>query len=154
MKSIRLRFLAIAAVVALSFGFMAAMPVARAQDATPANEFPVNIRFMNAMTSIDKIDVYVNGDEKEQRVVEGLEYGTVSDVYEGTAPVTAVIVKQNVNSGFDRYLFQVVVPTEAGQDYLVVVSDLLIIPVGDREEQRLGVITRRGDDFETHWDTA
>jgi len=128
MKSIRLRFLAIAAVVALSFGFMAAMPVARAQDATPANEFPVNIRFMNAMTSIDKIDVYVNGDEKEQRVVEGLEYGTVSDVYEGTAPVTAVIVKQNVNSGFDRYLFQVVVPTEAGQDYLVVVSDLLIIP--------------------------
>jgi hypothetical protein len=128
MKSNRLRFLAIAAVVALSFGFMTAMPVARAQDATPGNEFPVNIRFMNAMTSLDKIDVYINGDEKEQRVVEGLEYGTVSDAYEGTAPVTAVIVKQNVNSGFDRYLFQVVVPTEAGKDYLVVVSDLLIIP--------------------------
>lgn len=128
MKSIRLRFLAVAAVVALSFGFMAAMPVARAQDATPENSFPVNIRFMNAMTSLDKIDVYINGDEKEQRVVEGLEYGTVSDAYQGTAPVTAVIVKQNVNSGFDRYLFQVVIPTEAGKDYLVVVSDLLIIP--------------------------
>jgi hypothetical protein len=37
-------------------------------------------------------------------------------------------VKQNVNSGFDRYLYQVVVPTEAGKEYLVVVSDLLIIP--------------------------
>ncbi len=30
----------------------------------------------------------------------------------------------------------------------------LIIPVGDREEQRLAVITRHGDEFETHWDTA
>lgn len=128
MNTYRSRLLALVAVLALSLGFVASMPMARAQDATPGSEFPVNIRFLNAMTSLDKIDVYINGDESEQRVVEGLEYGTVSDAYQGTAPVTAVIVKQNVNSGFDRYLYQVVVPTEAGKDYLVVVSDLLIIP--------------------------
>lgn len=128
MKSLRLRFLVIAAVAALGLGMLASTPAARAQDGTPTNEFPVNIRFVNAMTSLDKIDVYINGDESDQRVVEGLEYGTVSDAYQGTAPVTAVIVKQNVNSGFDRYLYQVVVPTEAGKEYLVVVSDLLIIP--------------------------
>ncbi len=128
MNAFRFRFLAIVAICALSLGFVASMPVVRAQDATPGNEFPVNIKFVNAMTSLDKIDIYINGDEKEQRVVEGLEYGTVSDAYQGTAPVTAVIVKQNVNSGFDRYLYQVVVPTEAGNDYLVVVSDLLVIP--------------------------
>lgn len=128
MKTLRLRFLVVAAIAALGMGMLASIPIARAQDGTPTNEFPVNIRFVNAMTALDKIDVYINGDESEQRVVEGLEYGAVSDAYQGTAPVTAVIVKQNVNSGFDRYLYQVVVPTEAGKEYLIVVSDLLIIP--------------------------
>lgn len=128
MKTFRVRLLTVAALVALSIGLLAAMPVARAQDSTPANTFPVNIRFLNAMTAVDKIDVYINSDEKEQRVAEGLEYGVVSDAYEGTAPVTAVVIKQNQNNGFDQYLFQVVVPTEAGKDYLVIVSDFLIIP--------------------------
>lgn len=126
MNMLRSKLIAVVAVLLLSAGFLATMPVAQAQD--EANEFPVNMRFVNAMTSLDKIDVYINGDDSEQRVVEGLEYGVVSDVYQGTAPVTAVIVKQNVNAGFDRYLYQVVVPTEANKDYLVIVSDLLIIP--------------------------
>ena len=124
MKSIRARFLVIVTIVALGFGFVATMPTAQAQD----SEFPVNIRFLNAMTTVDKIDVYINSDEQEQRVAEGLEYGVVSEAYSGTAPVTAVIIKQNVNNGFDQYLYQIVVPTEAGKDYLVIVSDLLIIP--------------------------
>ena len=124
MKSLRTSLLSIVAILALGLGMLAAMPTAQAQD----SEFPVNIRFLNAMTAVDTIDVYINGDEQEQRVAEGLEYGVVSDVYMGTAPVTAVIVKQNVNAGFDQYLYQIVVPTEAGKDYLVIVSDLLIIP--------------------------
>lgn len=128
MTSVRTRVFAIMAIAALSFGFIVSMPAAFAQDSTPTNEFPVNIRFLNAMTSLDNVDIYVNGDDSEQRVVEGLAYGAVSDVFQGTAPVTAVIVKYNVNTGFDQYLYQVVVPTAAGKDYLVVVSDLLIIP--------------------------
>lgn len=128
MKSFQAKLVALAAVMALGIGLLATLSGAQAQDATPGTEFPVNIRFLNAMTSVDKIDVYINGSEQEQRVAEGLAYGVVSDVYTGTAPVTAVIVKQNVNNGFDRYLYQVVVPTEAGRDYLVVVSDLLVIP--------------------------
>jgi hypothetical protein len=123
-----MRLVALGALMALSVGLFASFPVARAQDATPANEFPVNIRFVNAMTSLDNIDIFINGNDKDQRVVEGLSYGAVSDTYQGTAPVTAVVVKQNINSGIDRYLFEVVVPTEAGKEYLVVVSDLLIIP--------------------------
>jgi hypothetical protein len=127
MSSFRIRLVAIAAIVALGVGMLSAMPVARAQDAT-GSEFPVNIRFLNAMTTVGKIDIYINSDEKEQRVAEGLEYGVVSDVYEGTAPLTGVVVKKNVNNGFDSYLYQIVVPTEAGKDYLVIVSDLLVIP--------------------------
>ena len=111
-------------------GFVGAGSVARAQESTPADQqsFPVNIRFINAMTSLNAIDVYINGDDSEQRVVEGLEYGTVSEVFEGTAPVTGVLIKQNVNAGFDRYIFDTIVPTEAGKEYLVVVSDLIVIP--------------------------
>jgi len=124
MKSFRTSLLSIVAILALGLGMLSAMPTARAQD----SEFPVNIRFLNAMTAVGAIDVYINGDQEDQRMAVGLEYGVVSDVYQGTAPVTAVIVKQNVNNGFDRYLYQIVVPTEAGKDYLVIVSDLLIIP--------------------------
>ncbi len=124
MKSFRTGLLSIVAVMALGLGMLSAMPTARAQD----SEFPVNIRFLNAMTTVDKIDVFINSDEKEQRVVEGLEYGVVSDAYQGTAPITGIVVKKNVNNGFDPYLYQIIVPTEAGKDYLVIVSDLLIIP--------------------------
>src|SRR3954470_10991913 len=64
--------------------------VVTAQDSTPAEgqTFPVHIQFLNAMTALDAVDVYINGDESNQRVAEGLEYGAVSDAYEGTAPVT------------------------------------------------------------------
>jgi len=104
--------------------------IAAAQESTPESgeAFPVSIRFVNAMTSLDKVDVYINGDDSDQRVVEGLEYGTVSEVFEGTAPVTGVLVKQNVNAGFDRYIFDTIVPTEAGKNYLVIISDLIVIP--------------------------
>ena len=74
-----------AAALLMSFFALSAlalgMGTAQAQDSTPASDqsFPVNIRFMNAMTSLDKVDVYINGDESDQRVVEGLEYGTVSE---------------------------------------------------------------------------
>jgi hypothetical protein len=111
-------------------GLVASAGFVSAQESTPADQqsFPVNIRFVNAMTSLSAIDVYINGDESEQRVVEGLEYGTVSETFEGTAPVTGVLIKQNVNAGFDRYIFDTIVATEAGKEYLVVVSDLVIIP--------------------------
>lgn len=104
--------------------------VARAQESTPATQesFPVNIRFLNAMTAVDNVDVYINGDDSDQRVVEGLTYGDVSDPFEGTAPATGILVKRNVEFGIDQYLHNVVIPTEAGKEYLVVISDLLIIP--------------------------
>jgi hypothetical protein len=106
--------------------------VVSAQDSgTPAasNSFPVNITFVNGMTSLSAVDIYINGTDKDQRVVEGLKYGDVSESFEGTAPGTVVTVKQNVNFGIDRYLYQTLVPTAAGQSYVVVISDFVLIPV-------------------------
>lgn len=102
-----------------------------AQDATPApsSSFPVNIIFVNAMTSLSAVDVYINGDEQEQRVAEGLAYGQASAEYTGTAPGTVVVVKQNVSWGVDSWLFNTLIPTQAGGTYVVVISDFILIPV-------------------------
>jgi hypothetical protein len=110
---------------ALIVGLLGSGGIVTAQD---AQEFPVTIRFVNAMTALDTVDVYINGEGDEHRVAEGLAYGTVSDAFTGTAPATGVLVKQNINIGFDRYLYDTIVPTEAGKEYLVVISDLILIP--------------------------
>ena len=122
-------WIGVAAIAFMLFGMSGS--VATAQDASPeaATDFPVHITFVNALTSLGSVDVYINGDEEEQRVVEGLEYGTISEQFDGTAPGTGIVVKQNVNVGFDRYLFSTLVPTEAGKSYVITISDLILIPV-------------------------
>ena len=118
------------AALLLGAAFAAIIGTAEAQDATPTSDdtFPVTITFLNAMTALDDVDIFINGDDKDQRVVEGLPYGEFSEAFEGTAPATNVIVKQNVNLGFDQWLFNTIIPTEAGKNYLVVISDFIIIP--------------------------
>jgi uncharacterized protein DUF4397 len=144
MKTQRWGVAALAIALLLATGVMMTGGMVSAQDSTPADQetFPVNIRFLNAVTALNDVDVYINGDEEEQRVVEGLEYGTVSDVFEGTAPVSGILIKQNVDFGIDQYLFNTIVPTEAGKEYLVVISDLLIIPT-ELDLSELGAGTAR-----------
>lgn len=123
---VRLRnFALFAASLAMIATFLGSAGMTSAQDAAA---FPVNIQFFNAMTALENVDVYINGDSDEYRVAEDLGYGQLSDVYTGTAPATAVLVKMEVNLGFDRYLYNTIVPTEAGKSYLVVISDLILIP--------------------------
>jgi hypothetical protein len=93
------------------------------------NPFPVSIVFINAMTSQSEIDVFINGAGREERMIEGLPYGEVSEVFEGSAPVTGIVVKQNRRFGIDRWLFNTIMPAEAGRSYLVVISDFVITPV-------------------------
>ncbi|HEY7036412.1 MAG TPA: DUF4397 domain-containing protein [Thermomicrobiales bacterium] len=104
---------------------------AAAQDATataaPGGEFPVKARFINAMTTVGKIDVDLNDDDN--RIVQDLEYGKVSDEVELTAPVSNIIVKEPRNNQFDLWLFNTIVSTQAGSSYVITVSDLFIIPV-------------------------
>ncbi|HET9661432.1 MAG TPA: DUF4397 domain-containing protein [Thermomicrobiales bacterium] len=117
--------------LALMLASIGSAAVAAQDSGTPAAQgsFPVSITFVNGMTSLSAVDVYLNGTDKDQRVVEGLKYGDVSESFEGTAPGTVVTVKQNVNFGIDRYLYQTLVPTAAGQSYVVVISDFVLIPV-------------------------
>lgn len=130
MKLRPLSMAALAIALMLLSGLAMTGTVVKAQDSTPADQqsFPVHIRFLNAVTSLDAVDVYINGDESDQRVAEGLAYGAVSDVYEGTAPITGVLVKIKYDPGIDQYLFNTIVPTEAGKEYLIVISDLALIP--------------------------
>ena len=117
-----------------------ASAVVNAEDATPANsDAPAKLIFVNALTALDKVDVYLNGDESEQRVLEGLDYGATSDELEGTAPGTVIVIRQNVNWGVDRDLFNTMIPTEPGHTYVVVITDFFVIPVElDLSEPRIG----------------
>ncbi len=117
-----------------------ASAVVNAEDATPANsDAPAKLIFVNALTALDKVDVYLNGDESEQRVLEGLDYGATSDELEGTAPGTVIVIRQNVNWGVDRDLFNTMIPTEPGHFYVVVITDFFVIPVElDLSEPRVG----------------
>jgi hypothetical protein len=114
--------------------------VVHAQDATPeTGEAPVELVFVNALTSLEKVDVYINGDESDQRSIEGLDYGTTSDAIEGTAPGTVVVIRQNVPWRVDRDLFNTMIPTEPGKTYVVVISDFFVIPVPlDRSKTVIG----------------
>jgi hypothetical protein len=117
-----------------------ASAVVNAEDATPANsDAPARLILVNALTALDKVDVYLNGDESEQRVLEGLDYGATSDELEGTAPGTVIVIRQNVNWGVDRDLFNTMIPTEPGHIYVVVITDFFVIPVElDLSEPRIG----------------
>ena len=111
-----------------------------AQDSTPeSDDAPVELVFVNALTALEKVDVYINGDESDQRVIEGLDYGVTSDTIEGTAPGTVVVIRQNVPWRVDRDIFNTMIPTEPGKTYVVVISDFFVIPVQlDRDKPRIG----------------
>jgi len=118
---------------------------AAAQDSTATaaagQSFPVTARFINAMTSVDKIDIDLNSDDN--RVVQDLEYGKVSDPVEMTAPLSNVIVKEPRNNQYDLWLFDTVVSTQAGSSYIITVSDLFVIPV-QVDTSPLGPVLARG----------
>ncbi len=123
----RRRFVGLmAALIVVSMSINGFGPKALAQDENP---FPVSIAFLNAMTSQSEVDVFIDGAGKSERQIEGLPYGEVSELYEGSAPVTGIVVKQNRQFGIDRWLFNTILPTEAGRSYLVVISDFVITPV-------------------------
>lgn len=114
--------------------------IAKAEDATPASsDVSATLIIVNALTALDKVDVYLNGDESEQRVLEGLEYGAISDEFEGTTPGTVVVIRQNVNWGVDRDLFNTMIPMQPGHTYVVVITDFFVVPVElDLSEPRVG----------------
>jgi hypothetical protein len=129
-----MRWFGLPLIVALLLGsavFAATSVSTSAQDATPTTQqsFPVQAIFVNAMTDYTTINVYVNGSDKDQRVVEDLKYGTASKNITITAPTTEVIVKEPKNNRADRWLYQTIIPTGAGNQYVITVTDQLIIPV-------------------------
>jgi hypothetical protein len=122
----------IVALLIVSSLFAATSGGTSAQDATPtttASSFPVQAIFVNAMTNYTTINIYVNGSDKDQRVVEDLKYGTASPNITMTSPTTEIIIKEPKNNRADRWLFQSIIPTGAGNQYVITVSDQLVIPI-------------------------
>jgi len=139
----RLTWLSLALLL-LATGLLPALTrTVSAQDATPtttAGTFPTTARFVNAMTSVDTIDIDLN--DEDNRVVEGLKYGQVSDPVELTAPAANIIVKQPRDLQYDLWLYNTIVPTTAGQSYVITISDFLVIPVSVDTSSLPGKLSR------------
>jgi hypothetical protein len=120
MRRIAAAVAVLALILSMSMGLMPSQVAA--QDTT----FPVTARFVNAMTTFNNLFVSLNSDDN--KIVDELDYGQISDPVELTAPVSEIIVKQNENLQFDKWLYDTIVPTQAGQEYVIIISDLLLIP--------------------------
>lgn len=114
------RFLAVMIAILVIAGFgLSAMSVSAQEAIDPT---ATRIRFVQANTDQDKVEVFVNGDEK----LNEFGYGDVSDwiaVEPGGVRVT--ITEDRV--GFNYTIFDTIYPLLAGNDYQVVISDMLVI---------------------------
>lgn len=84
--------------------------------------FPARARFLHANTGVEKIEVMVNGTKE----LDEFAYGQVSDWIEVQPGVVRLTITAD-RPGINYRLFDTVYPVFAGQDFDVIISDLLVI---------------------------
>lgn len=93
--------------------------VARAQ-----SPFPTRIRVLHAAPALGKVEVLFNGEKK----LDEFTYGTTSDWIEVGAGVVRVTVRRD-RAGINYIVFDTIAPVVANEDYELILSDPLVIPV-------------------------
>ena len=117
---------ALAAVAAVSPLVGPSRAFAQDSDAT----FSTRVRFLHADTSIDKIEIHINGDEK----ADEFQYGDLSDWID-LDPGSARITITADRAGFNYAIFDATYPVPAGNDYIVVITEVLVLASAvDRSE--------------------
>jgi len=96
-------------------------PFSRAS-AQDASALTTRVRFVQADTSVSKVEVHINNDEK----LDEFKYGSTSDwidVNPGSMRLTVTADR----AGFNYVIFDGVYPILAGNDYQFVISDALVL---------------------------
>lgn len=91
-----------------------------AQDAV--DPLATRVRFVHAGTDQGKIEIHINGDE----VLDEFEYGDVSDWIDFEPGAVRLTITHD-RVGFNYSIFDSVYPVLAGNDYQVVISDMLVL---------------------------
>lgn len=93
--------------------------VARAQ-----SPFPTRIRVLHASPALGKVEIRFNGEKK----LDEFTYGTTSDWIEVGAGVVRVTISRD-RAGINYIVYDAVAPVVANEDYELVLSDPLVIPI-------------------------
>jgi hypothetical protein len=93
--------------------------VARAQ-----SPFPTRIRVLHAAPPLGEVEVLFNGEEK----LDEFAYGTTSDWIEVGAGVVRVTIRRD-RAGINYIVYDAIAPVVANEDYELILSDPLVIPV-------------------------
>ncbi|MBL8126519.1 MAG: DUF4397 domain-containing protein [Chloroflexia bacterium] len=112
-----LRAVGAGAVVTLLSGRLGS--VARAQ-----SPFPTRIRVLHAAPPLGKVEVLFNGEKK----LDEFTYGTTSDWIEVGAGLVRVTISRD-RAGINYIVYDAIAPVVANEDYELILSDPLVIPV-------------------------
>ncbi|MFN8590187.1 MAG: DUF4397 domain-containing protein [Thermomicrobiales bacterium] len=93
--------------------------VTRAQ--TP---FPTRIKVLNAAPSLGKVEVLFNG----KKELDEFTYGMTSDWIDVSPGLVRATVRRD-RAGFNYIVFDAIAPVVANEDYILILSDPLVIPV-------------------------
>jgi hypothetical protein len=86
--------------------------------------FPTRIRVLHAAPELGKVEVLFNGEEK----LDEFDYGTTSDWIEVDPGVVRSTVRRD-RAGINYIVFDTIAPVVANEDYYLILSDPLVIPV-------------------------
>src|SRR3954453_11442754 len=104
-------------VVGMATGWQSRL--ARAQ-----TQFPTRIRVLHAAPALGKVEVLFNGNEE----LDEFDYGTTSDWIE-VDPGTVRLTIRRDRFGINYPVFDAIAPVVANEDYDLIISDPIIIPV-------------------------
>jgi len=86
--------------------------------------FPTRIRVLHAAPPLGKVEVLFNGEKK----LDEFTYGTTSDWIEVGAGVVRVTIRRD-RAGINYIVYDAIAPVVANEDYELILSDPLVIPV-------------------------
>src|SRR4051812_9120644 len=87
--------------------------------------FPTRIRVLHAAPELGKVEVLFNGEKK----LDEFNYGTTSDWIQVDPGVVRATVRRD-RAGINYIVFDTIAPVVANEDYYMILSDPLVIPVG------------------------
>jgi hypothetical protein len=108
--------------IAIALSGLAALAGPRASAQDDASGTSTRVRFLHADTDESKLEVHLNGDE----VLDEFTFGSLSDWIDLDPGSVRVTITED-RAGFNYAIFDATYPVPAGNDYLVIISDALVL---------------------------
>jgi hypothetical protein len=92
--------------------------------ASAQSSFPTRVRVLHASPELGQVEVLFNGEEE----LDEFDYGTTSDWFEVSPGVLRTTIRRD-RAGINYIVFDAIAPVVANEDYELIISDPLVIPI-------------------------